>query len=78
MANPGYLGWRAVPITGPRTVAPYDYDCNGVETLERTVIAMCLDATVAGWETAPPPECGAYKNWDTCDGTPSLGRQYCR
>jgi hypothetical protein len=66
-----YLGattYQVTPIVGPRTGSrsAWDFNCDGVETRQHTSIAMCLDATVAGWTSSPPPNCGASGFWDDC------------
>ena len=78
-ATPGVASFQTTAITGPRAAGtlPFDFDCSGAEDRERTSVALCLDATVAGWTTTPIPVCGASGTWDNCLATTTLV-QRCR
>lgn len=79
-AFPGASSWRTTMITGPRTVQPFDFNCDGTQTLQYPTSALCLDATEPGWLYRFPeviPACGVSNTWDNCL-TMSTRAQGCR
>ncbi|MBX7193836.1 MAG: hypothetical protein K1X94_17420 [Sandaracinaceae bacterium] len=77
-AFPGTTMYQPTAIIGPRTVAAYDFNCDGVQTREFTTIALCLDATIVGWASATAPACGGAAFWDDCIPPNDSRTQTCR